>query len=137
MNKWIGMGRLTRDPETRTTQEGMYITRYSLAVDRRGKNRDGDSTDFIPVKAFGKAGEFADKYFHKGMKVVVSGRIQTDSYTNKDGKKVSTWEIIVDEQEFAESKASGVAPAEKAARKQDDDFMAIPDGVDDIGLPFN
>jgi single-strand DNA-binding protein len=133
MNKWIGMGRLTRDPETRNTQDGMCISRYTIAVDRRGR-KDSDGADFIPVKAFGKAAEFADRYLHKGMKIVVSGRIQTDSYTNREGEKVSAWEIVADEQEFAESKG---ASASAQPEKQNDDFMRIPDGADDAGLPFN
>ena len=110
MNKVILMGRLTRDPEVRYSQgeNAMAIARYSLAVDRRGSKRDSGSNeqtaDFINSVAFGKSGEFAEKYLHKGMKICVSGRIQTGSYTNKEGQKVYTTEVVVDDQEFCESK---------------------------------
>jgi len=110
MNKVILMGRLTRDPEVRYSQgeNAMAIARYSLAVDRRGSKRDSGSNeqtaDFINIVAFGKSGEFAEKYLHKGMKICVSGRIQTGSYTNKEGQKVYTTEVVVDDQEFCESK---------------------------------
>lgn len=116
MNKVILMGRLTRDPETRYTQgdNSMCIARYTLAVDRRfsrknsGGENGGENADFIPCVVFGKSGEFAEKYFHKGIKICVTGRIQTGSYTNKDGVKVYTTEVVVEDQEFAESKnASG------------------------------
>lgn len=137
MNKVIIMGRLVRDPEERSTTNGMTITRYTLAVDRRGKKKDGEQTaDFIPCVAFDKSGEFAGKYFHKGTKVLVSGRIQTGSYTNKDGNKVYTTEVIVEEQEFAESKGAQNA-AEGVQKTADEGFMSIPDGVEDEGLPFN
>lgn len=137
MNKVIIMGRLVRDPEERSTTNGMTITRYTLAVDRRGKKKDGEQTaDFIPCVAFDKSGEFAAKYFHKGTKVLVSGRIQTGSYTNKDGNKVYTTEVIIEEQEFAESKGAQNA-AEGVQKTADEGFMSIPDGVEDEGLPFN
>ena len=119
MNKVILMGRLTRDPEVRYSSgdNQMAIARYSLAVDRRGRREgnDGQTADFINCVAFGRAGEFAEKYFHKGIKVLVTGRIQTGSYTNKDGQKVYTTDVIIEEQEFAESKsasdnAGGFAP---------------------------
>ena len=107
MNKVILMGRLTRDPDVRYSQgeNSMAIARYTLAVDRRF-NRGGDenNTDFINIVAFGKAGEFAEKYLHKGTKVLVTGRIQTGSYTNKDGQKVYTTDVVAEDQEFAESK---------------------------------
>lgn len=111
MNKVVLIGRLTRDPEVRYTQgeNSMAIARYTLAVDRRyhGNARDGEQTaDFIPCVAFGKAGEHAEKYYRKGIKIAVSGRIQTGSYTNRDGVKVYTTDVIVEEQEFAESKGS-------------------------------
>ncbi|MEG0215139.1 MAG: single-stranded DNA-binding protein, partial [Hungatella sp.] len=111
MNRVILMGRLTRDPEVRYSQgeRSMAIARYSLAVDRRGRrNQDGaeQTADFINCVAFDKAGEFAEKYFHQGMRVLVSGRIQTGSYTNKDGQKVYTTDVIVDDQEFADSKGA-------------------------------
>ena len=149
MNKVILMGRLTRDPEVRYSQgEGSTaIARYSLAVDRRfSRNNEENNTDFINIVAFGKAGEFAEKYFRKGTKVLVTGRIQTGSYTNKDGVKVYTTDVIAEDQEFAESKnnSSGndggfagnhnsqAAPASNAG----EGFMNIPDGIDEE-LPFN
>lgn len=142
MNKAIIMGRLTRDPEIRWTQAGnsqeqMCIARYTLAVDRRQREA---GADFIPVVAFGKAGEFAEKYFKKGTKLVVTGRIQTGSYTNKDGAKVYTTEIVAEDQEFAESKAAGQQGNGQAAAGQpqtdDQGFMNIPDGIDEE-LPFS
>ena len=111
MNKVILMGRLTRDPEVRYSQgeQATAIARYTLAVDRRFK-RDGDQTaDFIGCVAFGKLGEFAEKYLRKGTKVVVTGRIQTGSYTNREGQKVYTTEVVVEDQEFAESRAESEA----------------------------
>lgn len=147
MNKVILMGRLTRDPEVRysTSGEGqLAIARYTLAVDRRFK-RDGDnqSTDFIRCVAFGRSGEFAEKYFRQGTKIVVEGRIQTGSYQDKDGKTVYTTDVVVDNQEFAESKASSdnngyqAQPAAAPTAPAGDGFMNIPDSVDDSGLPFN
>lgn len=141
MNKWIGMGRLTRDPEIRYTQgnDPMCVARYTLAVDRRVKKDGQDNADFIPCVAFGKAGEFVEKYCKKGTKLAVSGRIQTGSYTNRDGQKVYTTDVMIEEQEFAESKNSGQAskPAEKPAKKENglDGFMNIPDGIEEV-LPF-
>lgn len=146
MNKVILMGRLTRDPEVRYSQgdQATAIARYTLAVDRRFK-RDGDqqTADFIPCVAFGRAGEFAEKYFRKGTKVAITGRIQTGSYTNKDGQRVYTTDVVVEEQEFAESKNaggdhSGFAPAERPSPSSaaGDGFMNIPDGIDEE-LPFN
>ena len=151
MNKVILMGRLTRDPEVRYSQgeRAMAIARYTLAVDRRGRRGgmdDGAQTaDFIPCVAFDRAGEFAEKYFHQGTKIVVTGRIQTGSYTNRDGQKVYTTDVIVEEQEFAESKnaAAGNEGSYRAAERPaptgaiGDGFMNIPDGVEDEGLPFN
>ena len=141
MNKVILMGRLTRDPEVRYTQgdNAMAIARYSLAVDRRFK-KDGDeqTADFINCIAFGKAGEFAEKDFRKGTKIAVVGRIQTGSYTNKDGQKVYTTDVVVEEQEFAESKNSGSSDNNQSApTNKNTDFMNIPDGIDDSELPFN
>ena len=133
MNKVILMGRLTRDPEVRTGE--MTIARYSLAVDRRFHREGEASADFINCVAFGKAGEFAEKYLRKGTKVVVTGRIQTGSYTNKDGQKVNTTDIIIEDQEFAESKASGGETA-SAAKPATDSFVNIPDGISEE-LPFN
>lgn len=141
MNKVILMGRLTRDPEVRYTQgdKPMAIARYTLAVDRRFKREGDQSADFIPCVVFGKGGEFAEKYLKKGTKVAVTGRIQTGSYTNKDGQKVYTTEVIVEEQEFAESKAqSNQTTQNNTQNTQDgemDGFMNIPEGIDDE-LPF-
>lgn len=136
MNKTILIGRLTNDPEVRYSQgeNSTCIARYRLAVDRRFKNNEEQSADFIPCIAFGRAGEFAEKYFRKGMKIAVTGRIQTGSYTNKDGQKVYTTDIIVEEQEFCESKSSSASP-ESAPQTNTDQFMSIPDGLDE--LPFN
>ncbi len=144
MNKVILMGRLTRDPEVRYSQgdNAMAVARYTLAVDRRfNRNNDGQTADFINCVAFGKAGEFAEKYFHKGIKIAVTGRIQTGSYTNKDGVKVYTTDIVVEEQEFAESKNSsnegGFVPSGRPEpAPAGDGFMNIPDGIDEE-LPFN
>ena len=142
MNKWIGMGRLTRDPEIRYTQgdNASCIARFSLAVDRRFK-RDGDqTTDFINCVAFGKTGEFIEKYAHQGTKLVGDGRIQTGSYTNKDGNKVYTTDVVVEKCEFAESKASqnnNQASRPEPVGTAGDGFMNIPDGVEDSGTPFN
>ena len=140
MNKVILMGRLTRDPEVRYTQgdNAMAIARYSLAVDRRFK-RDGEpDADFINCVAFGKSGEFAEKYLKKGTKIAVVGRIQTGSYTNKDGQKVYTTDVVVEEQEFAESKGNGSTEGNQTAKAptSSDGFMNIPDGIDEE-LPFN
>jgi single-strand DNA-binding protein len=137
MNKVLLIGRVVRDAEVRYTQgaEPMAIARYTLAVDRRKKNEN--SADFISCVAFGKSAEFAEKYLHKGIKIAVEGRIQTGSYTNKDGKKIYTTDVVVESTEFAESKNSAQqAPAEPTA-DMDEGFMSIPDGVDDEGLPFN
>ena len=147
MNKVILMGRLTRDPEVRYSQgeNAMAIARYTLAVDRRfNRNNDDQTADFIGCVAFGRAGEFAEKYLHKGTKVVVTGRIQTGSYTNKDGVKVYTTDVVVEDQEFAESTNSSAgdgsfAPAGRTApapAAAGDGFMNIPDGIDEE-LPFN
>lgn len=137
MNKVILMGRLVRDPDVRYTQgeEQMAIARYTLAVDRRGKHQEGQrSADFISCIAFGRNGEFAEKYLTKGIKIVAEGRIQTGSYTNKDGVTVYTTDVVIESQEFAESKSSGQsqAPAENLS---EDGFMNLPDGVED--LPFS
>ena len=158
MNKVILMGRLTRDPDIRYSQgeNGTAVARYTLAVDRRFR-RDGEqSADFIGCVAFGRAAEFAEKYFHQGTKIAITGRIQTGSYTNRDGNKVYTTDVVVEEQEFAESKAassanaqgqsyqdsrqdssySRPAPAPAPAPALEDDFMNIPDGIDEE-LPFH
>ena len=149
MNKVILMGRLTRDPEVRYSTSGdsqLAIARYTLAVDRRfRRDNDQQTADFISCVAFGRNGEFAEKYLHQGTKIVAEGRIQTGSYTNKDGNKVYTTEVVVENQEFAESKASasnnegGFQPQAQSAptAPAGDGFMNIPDGVEDVGLPFN
>lgn len=140
MNKVILMGRLTKDPEVRYSQGNntMAVVRYTLAVERKFK-RDGEpNADFINCIAFGKNGEFAEKYLHKGIKIAVVGRIQTGSYTNKDGVKVYTTDVVVEEHEFAESKNAN-QQNEQNNRPQpnnsDDGFMQIPDNMED--LPFN
>lgn len=150
MNKVVLMGRLTRNPEVRYSQgqngEQNAIARYTLAVDRRFK-REGDeqNADFISCVAFGKQGEFAEKYLKQGTKVAISGRIQTGSYTNKEGQKVYTTDVVVEEQEFAESKnasggnsggnaaPAGNPPAQESA--SNDGFMNIPAGIEN-DLPF-
>lgn len=132
MNKVILMGRLTRDPEVRNSQGGTAVARYTLAVDRMFKREGEPNTDFINCITFGKNAEFAEKYLKKGMRIVVSGRIQTGSYTNRDGVKVYTTDIIVEEHEFAERKQSGTCDMPG----QGDGFMNIPDGLDDE-LPFS
>ena len=151
MNKVILMGRLTRDPEVRYSagENALAIARYTLAVDRRFR-RDGEATaDFISCVSFGRTAEFAEKYFRQGLKIAVTGRIQTGSYTNKDGQRVYTTDVVVEEQEFAESKSAAASnggdssyaaytPSRpEPSQAAGDGFMAIPDGVDDEGLPFN
>lgn len=158
MNKVILMGRLTRDPEVRysTGENALAIARYTLAVDRRF-HKDGETNaDFISCVSFGRNAEVAEKYFRQGLKISVSGRIQTGSYTNRDGQKVYTTEVVVEEQEFVESKANSstsstnsqqTPPQQQVPRQQqnqgnqqnryaDDGFMNIPDGIDEE-LPFN
>lgn len=138
MNKVILIGRLTKDVETRYSQgnEPMAISRYTLAVDRRFKKEGEADADFISCVAFGRGGEFAEKYFRKGMKVVVTGRLQTGSYTNKDGQKVYTTDVVVEEQEFAESKNNQQSEERPKPSTDADGFMNIPDGIDEE-LPFN
>ena len=170
MNKVILMGRLTRDPELRYSNKGeeqTAICNYTLAVDRRQRNQDGSTpADFIPCTAFGRAAEFAEKYFTQGLRVLVTGRIQTGSYTNRDGAKVYTTTVIIEEQEFADSKKDGNAADRQRnqtgsgrggsgsgyrddqgkyhddygqydSTKEQEGFMNIPDGAEDEGLPFN
>ena len=150
MNKVILVGRLTRDPEVRySSGEGaMAIARYSLAVDRRGRRDAGgdqSTADFINIVAFGRDGEFAEKYLHKGSRILVEGRIQTGSYTNKEGQKVYTTDVVVERHEFVDSKSSSsggdsFVPAssgkDSAPADGGDGFMNIPDGIDEE-LPFN
>ena len=150
MNKVILMGRLTRDPEVRYSsgETATAVARFTLAVDRRFARRDSEQTaDFIGCVAFGRNAEFIEKYFHQGMRVTICGRIQTGSYTNRDGNKVYTTDVVVEEQEFAESKAASdanrsmgggyqAAPAPSPMGAAGDGFMNIPDGIDEE-LPFN
>lgn len=154
MNKVILMGRLTRDPEVRYSagENSMAVARYTLAVDRRIK-REGDAeADFISCVTFGKNAEFVEKYLHQGMRITISGRIQTGSYTNRDGNKVYTTDVVVEEHEFAESKNAGSSNASYNRPNQNvpstngngsqnsgnsaDGFMNIPEGLDEE-LPFN
>lgn len=150
MNKTILMGRLTRDPEVRyaANDSGMAIARYTLAVDRRRAGNDGQSADFINCVAFGKTGEFAEKYFRKGMKILITGRIQTGSYTNQEGQRIYTTEVIVEGQEFTESKRaseeaaasapSAPQPAQPAAAAAPTDAMPEPlPFAEDEEIPFN
>lgn len=138
MNKVIMMGRLTADPEVRYSSGGnpIAIARYQLAVDRRYKREGEPTADFLRCVAFGKNAEFTEKYLHKGMKMLITGRIQTGSYTNQEGQKVYTTDIVVEEQEFAESKAANSknGQAEPAAASAGDGFMNIPDGIDEETL---
>ena len=155
MNKVILMGRLTRDPDVRYSagENATAVARYTLAVDRRFRRDGENNADFIGCVAFGKSAEFAEKYFRQGLKVLVTGRIQTGSYTNRDGQKVYTTDVVVEDQEFAESKAASMAnggdgyqtgyqqsqaPASKPAPSAAvvDGFMNIPDGIEEE-LPFN
>lgn len=157
MNKVILCGRLTKDPAMTYTQgeRQMAIARYTIAVDRRRGRGDGQeqSADFIPCVAFDRAAEFAEKYLKQGTKMLITGHIQTGSYTNRDGQRVYTTEVIIEDQEFAESKnasqggGQGFAGAAQSRESQasaapavegaGDGFMNIPDGVEDEGLPFN
>lgn len=168
MNKWTGSGRLTRDPDIRysnTANGQIAVARFTLAVDRRGRRNNSSNeqtADFLPCVAFGSQAEFCEKYLRKGIKMEVVGRIQTGSYTNKDGVRVSTFDIIVEELEFAESKSSGNGNnsgqnhnasngngngsrqyqqqdyhQQSQPEYNDADFMNIPEGIDDAGLPFN
>ena len=143
MNRVILMGRLTRDPDVRYTagENQTCVARYTLAVDRRFKREGEQSADFISCVVFGKGAEFTDKYLRQGTKIAITGRIQTGNYTGKDGQKVYTTDVVVEEQEFAESKgASGNNQAEPAKATQApsaDNFVNIPDGISDEELPFN
>ena len=138
MNKWIGMGRLTRDPEVRYGQSGSAVANFSVAIDRRYK-RDGETTaDFFNCTAFGKTGEFAEKYLRKGIKVVIEGELQNNNYEDKNGTKHYSVQIIVNQIEFAESKSSQTnndTAEPEANAPADDGFMNVPDGIDEE-LPF-
>ena len=146
MNKVILMGRLARDPDVRVTQgeKPIKIARYTLAVDRRGRKNDNSeqTADFISCVTFEHGAEFVEKYLHQGIKIIINGRIQTGSYTNKDGQKIYTTDVIVEEQEFAESKAANAQKGStpnyaSSADTPTDGFMNLPAGVEDEGLPFN
>ena len=143
MNKVMLKGRLTREPDVRYSQgeNPMAVARYTLAVDRRfsrSGNGNEQTADFISCVAFGKSAEFAEKYFHQGTKIAVTGRIQTGSYMNKEGQKIYTTDVVVEDQEFAESKNAGAGREERRnSAEAPDGFMSIPDDVSDDGLPFN
>ena len=130
MNNVSLVGRLTRDPEIKTTNSGSTYARFSIAVDRRGKDA---GTDFINIVAFGKTSEFIERYFRKGQRIGINGRIQTGSYEGKEGKKVYTFDVIAENVEFVESKSA----SSSATPANADGFVNIPDGVEDPGLPFN
>ena len=134
MNNVVLMGRLTRDPDVKYTQGSnpMAVARFTLAVDRRFKKEGEATADFINCVVFGKSAEFTERYYRQGMRVCISGRIQTGSYINKDGQKVYTTDVVVEEQEFAESKTS----SQNVPQQSNDEFMSIPYGIDEE-LPFN
>lgn len=136
MNLFVFMGRLTKDPVIRYTGEQMAIADFSIAVDRRVKKEGGTNADFFNVTAFDKKAEFAEKYLRKGTKVVVTGRIHNNNYTDKEGRKVYGYQFVADSIEFAESKKSQEAEPEAQPESQADGFMNIPDGVADEELPF-
>ena len=143
LNKVILMGRLTRNPEVRYSQgeKATCVAKYTLAVNRRFHREGGQDADFINCVAFGKQGEFAEKYLKQGTKIVISGRIQTGSYTNRDGVKVYTTDVVIEEQEFAESKKAAETSSTPQntqgvkSNPEDDGFMTIPEGVEEE-LPF-
>ena len=133
MNKVILVGRLTRDPEIRYSQgeDSMAVGRYTIAINRRVKPDQEQTADFLRCIVFGRSAEFAEKYFRQGMRIAVSGRIQTGSYTNKDGVRVYTTEVVVEEQEFAESKAEAEGRPFHESTTDADGFMNVPDGLDE------
>lgn len=142
MNKVILIGRLTRDPEVRYSDENekMCIARYTLAVDRKIKQEGQQSADFIGCVAFGKSAEFAEKYLRQGTKIAVTGRIQTGSYTNREGRKIYKTDVVVEEQEFTESKTAAAGSQNRQQEPQrtetdENGFMSIPDGIDEE-MPF-
>jgi single-strand DNA-binding protein len=141
MNSVSIVGRLTKDPDVRYTDGGTSIARFTVAVDRRFKKEGEESADFIGCIAFGKTAEFIEKYFGKGKKIGLTGRIQTGHYTNKDGKEVYTTDVIAEAVEFVESKGVGDSnsqskPQGRPAPADANGFVNIPDNVDDAGLPF-
>ena len=142
MNNVVLMGRLTRDPNVTYSQSGegsTAVARYTLAVDRRYKREGQQEADFISCVAFGKSAEFAEKYLRQGIKICISGRIQTGSYTNREGQKVYTTDVVVESHEFAESKNASQgsqAPQPAPTAAANDGFMHIPEGIDEE-LPFD
>lgn len=139
MNKVILIGRFTRDPEIRYTQGGSSVSKFSIAVNRRFKQEGGSDADFISCVAFGKTAEFIEKYFRQGMKIGIIGHIQTGSYTNNDGQKIYTTDVVVEECDFVESKNASQGTQTNKPEPSSaigDGFMNIPDGLDEE-LPFN
>lgn len=137
MNAVQLVGRFTRDPDVRYTDGGLSIARFTIAVDRRFKKEGEQAADFISCVAFGKTAEFIEKYFCKGMRIGVTGRIQTGSYTNNDGAKIYTTDVVVEAAEFVESKSNtDTREAQGLGTPGDDGFINIPDGIDEE-LPFN
>lgn len=132
MNKVIMVGRLCRDPEVSSSTSGTTFARFSIAVDRKIKTEGQPEADFFNCTSFGKQAEFIEKYLKKGTKIVITGRLQNDSYTNKDGQKVNATKIITEEVEFAESKKDG----QTEQKTENNDFLSIPDGMADE-LPFS
>ena len=139
MNSVQMVGRFTRDPDVRYTDRGSTVARFTLAVDRRYRKDGGEDADFISCVAFGKTAEFLEKYFRKGQRVGLNGRIQTGSYTNQEGIKVYTTDVIAENVEFVESRGISTGEQQRPAPASaiGDGFMNIPDGVEDEGLPFN
>ncbi len=143
MNRAILMGRLTRDPDVRYSgqgESGVSVARFTLAVDRRGRRQEGEqNADFIPCVVFGRLAEFAEQYLHQGIKVILEGRIQTGSYTNNEGRRVYTTDVIGQNIEFAERKAPDyerVDGVQMDPAKASEGFMEIPEGIENEGLPF-
>lgn len=138
MNKVVLCGRLTKDPAVRHSAEGNAVARYTLAVERRFKKEGEQSADFINCVAFGRSAEFAEKYFRKGTKIIIVGRIQTGSYMNQEGQKIFTTDIVIEEQEFAESKSASAKSenSEASPEANENGFMSIPEGMEDE-MPFD
>lgn len=140
MNQFIGIGRLTKDPDIRYTQNNMCVARYTLAIDRPKQQNGQSQADFISCICFDKRAEFASRYLHKGMKIAIEGRIQTGFYDKQDGTRVYTTDVVVNNHEFCEARqdnAQGYQQNLPAGNDIGDGFMAIPQGVDDEGLPWN
>lgn len=140
MNKVNLVGRLTRNPDTRSTDGGLSVSKFSLAVDRRFKASGQPDVDFFNIVAFGKTAEFTERYFHKGMRMGLSGRLQTGNYTNKEGQKVYTTDVIAEEIEFVESKSGGDSQANSRPtpdKADADGFVNVPGNIDDDEMPFN